>query len=375
MGESVLKTFRCTCGNTVHFENDTCLVCGRALGFIPGAHAMGAFDSIPGRVSRAAASTETYRACANYTEHQTCNWMVPESDADEFCISCRLNSVIPDLSDSRRVQLWYEVEKAKRRLLYTLMTLGLPIEGKDLREDGLAFRILADARLDSDSAIAPTDDPVTTGHYEGSITINLLEADASKREQMREAMQERYRTLLGHFRHESGHYYWARLVLDPTIASTGSARVDGARAVFGDERADYAATLSHYYKNGPPPDWRDRHISKYAASHPFEDFAETWAHHLHIVDTLETAADSDVQISGRVVRAPTLASPQYELLKEPDMKVHFDDMLNDWSELTLVMNRLNRSMGLADAYPFALSQKVIEKLRYVHDLIEQSTPR
>jgi hypothetical protein len=40
--------------------------------------------------------------------------------------------------------------------------------------------------------------------------------------------------------------------------------------------------------------------------------------------------------------------------------------------LTVALNSLNRSMGHADVYPFVLSEKAIEKLRLVHDVIENA---
>lgn len=318
------------------------------LGFLPDALTLSSFDTFD---EPALANGLPYRPCRNTIDTNTCNWMVPRDDAHDYCFSCCLNEVIPNLTEPRRLELWYEVEKAKRRLLYTLMSLRLPIEGKDKRPDGLAFRILSDERLDTQRATVDIVEPVTTGHYLGSITINLLEADHSMREEMREAMHESYRTLLGHFRHESGHYYWSRLV-------GGTQEIVEFRDRFGDETVDYGARLERHYADGAPADWNDNFVTAYASAHPYEDFAETWAHYLHMVDTLETAHDSDLHIAGRA-------------LDEPREHNDFDAILEDWTILAGVMNQLNRSMGLADAYPFAHGPKVKEKLRFLHRLIER----
>lgn len=364
-----MRSFACVCGNAIYFENDRCLSCGRSLGFLPDLLTLSAFDELTADAPALdpQALGRTYSPCRNYIENQTCNWMLPSGSSDKYCLSCGLNAVIPDLSAPRRIQLWYEVEKAKRRLLYSLLSLGLPVEGKRERADGLAFRILADERLDQDRATAIIDEPVTTGHYAGFVTINLMEADRRMREEMRAAMNESYRTVLGHFRHESGHYYWARLV-GPT------ADLARFRKRFGDESHDYAQSLKAYYDNGPAPEWRENYITAYASSHPLEDFADTWAHYLHIVDTLETANDSQLTIGGRKLGAPAISD---SIQTEPSNAAtnHFDETLEDWVVLTRTMNLLNRSMGLEDAYPLALAPNVIEKLRFVHHLVQARARR
>lgn len=334
-----MRTFTCDCGNPIHFENHTCLQCGRAVGFDP-------------RRGELRPLSPADRHCAHFDRWQVCNWLVTDP-GEELCEACGMNEMVPYLGDPRRVKLWYEVEKAKRRLLFSLHALGLPVEGRRERPDGLAFRILSDARLDGDRATAIVDEPVVTGHHAGTITINLMEAAPHLREQMREAMDEPYRTVLGHFRHESGHYFWRRLV-----ESGGEESLAAFRRLFGDERTDYAASLGRHYETGPPADWETRHVAPYAASHPLEDFAESWAHYLHMVDTLETAADARLGALGH-----TFADPA------TDPEAGFDAAVEGWLALTSVMNRLNRSMGLADAYPFSLAPAVREKLRFVHRLI------
>lgn len=367
-----MKNYRCECGNTIYFENAQCLVCGRALGYLPEHGVLSALEpGAPGTdgvvLWRALAPTgadgqryrQHYRKCANYREERVCNWMIPEADTHAFCASCRLNHIIPNLDEPQNRVLWRRIEEAKRRLLYTLYRLRLPVVGhEDDAEHGLAFEFLADAP----SEMEFTDDierqgRVTTGHRAGVITINLAEADPSARERMRERMNEQYRTLLGHFRHEIGHYYWERLVCDANC-------LEDFRVLFGDERADYDAALGGYYANGAPADWQINYVSAYAAAHPWEDWAETWAHYLHIVDTLETAHDYEFMLSGRSLGAPVQRSERAD-------DAVFDRLLQDWAALSLALNSLNRSMGMPDAYPFVLSERATEKLRFVHAIIEQ----
>lgn len=376
-----MRTFSCTCGSDIFFENTRCLTCGRRLAFDPDSFSMLAFndadighdpDNGGGRWwhgnSSDSGNTDERRAfkpCRNGVDYQTCNWLVPmpkdgsEPEGDGRCSACALNQQIPDLGAPRRIELWFEVEKAKRRLLFTLLSLHLPVVGKADDPNGLAFRILSDGRLDGVDTDAS--EHVYTGHANGLITINLLEADASMREQMRQSMNESYRTLLGHFRHESGHHYWNVLV-------AGRSRLDDFRALFGDDSEDYGESLQRYYAGGPPTDWSLRFISAYASSHPLEDFAETWAHYMHMVDTLETANDAGTEINGRQLANPVqVRSMQFQFAIP--YAIDFDRIQSDWTTLTQMMNRLNRSMGLDDPYPFSLTPAVVEKLRFVHSLI------
>lgn len=348
-----MKTFRCHCGNILHFENSQCLKCGRLVGFVPELGAVSAFEPAGGDQWQALSNGRLYRQCDNYSRYQVCNWMVPQEDAHPYCCSCRLNHIIPNLNDPQNLTLWYRIESAKRRLLYTLYMLRLPVVGRgEDGERGLAFKFMADPSI-SDEFSSEFSQPqqVFTGHRTGMITINILEAEHGAREQMREKMNERYRTLLGHFRHESGHYYWERLV-------AGTDALDGFRKLFGDERLDYQQALDDYHAHGPAQNWEDAYISAYASMHPWEDWAETWAHYLHIVDTLETAQDYGFSIQGRDVCAPTAP--------EPGM---FGDLMEDWLGLSAALNALNRSMGMADAYPFSVSHVARDKLRFIHDLI------
>lgn len=331
-----MKTFRCDCGQRLFFENTCCLGCGRRLGYDPAEARMHAL--VPAGEDVFAAGGHRYRLCRNYAEHGVCNWLVPATCAQPYCLACDLNEVIPNLAVQDNLYLWAALETAKRRLLYTLLALDLPVRGR--REDpqhGLAFAFLQDQR----SNPQVNEEYVLTGHTRGLITVNLAEADAAFREQTRLAMRESYRTLLGHLRHESGHHYFGLLV--------GEARIEEFRTLFGDERDDYDEALRRYYAE-PSPDWQARYISRYAQAHPLEDWAECWAHYLHMVDTLETAAEFGI----------------VRLAPHPD----FDEWLSEWLEVTVALNELNRSMGLNDAYPFVLSPPVVTKLRFVHRLID-----
>jgi hypothetical protein len=319
----------------VFFENTRCLSCSRELGFELASRRMLAFGpeetSVPG-------SHGSLQKCKNYAAVGVCNWLVPVSDAGELCEACRLNHVVPDLAVPENRKRWAEMEEAKRRLVYTLATLGLPLVPKsEDPERGVAFDIKADTASER----------VLTGHAEGLITLNLAEADAPTRERVRAEMSERYRTLLGHFRHEIGHYFWERLIRDRE-------REPAFREVFGDETRDYAASLAAHYEIGPAPS--DEYVSAYASAHPWEDWAETFAHYLHLIDTLETA--QHFGLSGTLAARPSV--PRLD---------DFDLLFAEWTELTVALNALNRSMGLPDAYPFALSPHVHDKLEFVHRMV------
>lgn len=334
-----MRTFRCTCGARVFFENHNCLNCGSELGFLPAALTLAAISFQPDGTYRAAAGAQPIRKCANYVEHGVCNWMVDTADPEALCLACRLNNVIPDLGDADRREQWARVESAKRRLMYSLLRLGLPVVPKSTDPvRGLAFDIKTDQPAEH----------VVTGHADGLITVNASEADPVTREKVRVAMGERYRTLLGHFRHEIGHYYWDRLIRDD------AAHLAAFRAVFGDDREDYAAALQRHYATDASP--AEGFISNYAAAHPWEDWAETFAHYLHIVDTLETAQHFGF------ASAPQSAAG---LVRD------FELLMSEWLEVTVALNALNRSMGLEDAYPFVISPAVRAKLSFVHRAVQR----
>lgn len=356
-----MKTFICDCGNTLHFENSRCMVCGRQLGFIREELQLSALEPADDGQWRSLSNGRYYRQCANYRQYNICNWLVPAENNQTYCHSCRLNRIIPNLSESQNIKLWYRIETAKRRLLYTLYKLKLPVvDRKQDTQQGLAFKFMQDQpRYAEFSNTVMGINQVMTGHHNGVITINILEAEDSAREQMREKMNEGYRTLLGHFRHEIGHYYWMRL-----IKSGG--KLESFRDLFGDERQDYKQSMKNYYRQKNPAAWQDGFISGYASAHPWEDWAETWAHYLHMVDTLETANDIGFRIQNDP-HAPGDEGGESDLSSVKG--IDFNALMEDWASLTIGLNALNRSMGLPDAYPFVLSAPVLEKLRFVHHLI------
>jgi len=352
-----MNNFACSqCHQTVFFENVRCENCGSALGFAPERRSMFAFevnDQGPWRVL-GVTDEKPRRACRNYHVENVCNWMLPADSSDEYCASCRLTEIIPALNKTENKHLWYRLEQAKRRLIYSLLGLHLPLRNRsEDPEYGLAFQFLEDI---------PGNEHVITGHERGVITLNVAEADDVRREKTRKSMHEPYRTLLGHFRHEIGHYYWDILI-------GNSSWLGEYRQLFGDEQHDYAEALSHHYSGGPPPDWASHYISAYASSHPWEDWAETWAHYLHMIEALHTAAQWHVDLrttnkTGSSTDAAYVARPASD----------FDALLEQWLPLTCFLNSLNRSLGQPDAYPFTIPTPVIEKLRFIDRVIRERPP-
>jgi hypothetical protein len=361
-----MKIFHCDhCDHLLFFENVQCVQCQRALAYVPELADIQSLEPVGDNLWKPATqggASQTYRLCENYVKNNVCNWTVSGDDSNPFCSSCRLTRVIPNLGQPEHKAAWFKLEIAKRRLVYTLMYLKLPIMNRvDQPERGLAFEFLADPAPVNNLA-SEESAPVLTGHHHGVITINIAEADDAEREKRRQQLHEPYRNLLGHFRHEVGHYYWDLLVQDHEP-------LDGFRKLFGDERADYAQSLQNHYNQGAPPDWQQRFVSAYASSHPWEDWAETWAHYLHMVDTLETAAACGLSLRPVRKDEPTLKKAPDP---RPDRSGSFDKMIENWFPLTYVLNNLNRGLGLSDGYPFVLSSPVIEKLRFVHETISKS---
>jgi hypothetical protein len=342
----------------VFFENTRCLVCQDRLAYLPERQEMAAVQQRPDGlwdVRSGGWIQGQYRLCSNYVEHDVCNWAVPAASAESLCQSCRLTTVIPNLTQPGSKQAWYRLESAKRRLVYTLLVLGLPVVPKSAAPaTGLAFEFLKDST-------EPNGDRhrVFTGHDDGLITINADEADDVLRERQRTARNEPYRTLLGHFRHESGHYYWDRLI-------ENTDRQSHFREIFGDDSASYADALTRHYANGPPANWQQDYVSAYATMHPWEDWAETWAHFLHILDALETATSAGLRLHPQRNDEPSLEGTS-DLTAQTSLD--FDKVIAEWLPLTYVLNNLNRGLGLLDAYPFVLSATVIRKLRFVCDTV------
>ncbi len=348
-----MKLFKCpNCGQLLTFENTQCERCGHRLGYIPEADQLAALEPDADVWRCVAEPSARYRFCAN-AEDDVCNWLVPADSDAVFCVACRHNRTIPDLSDAGALVAWRKIEIAKHRLFYTLLRLGLPHPASGEAPEPLIFDFLADAPV--------ADGPkVMTGHDDGLITIALAEADDAERERRRAQMGEPYRTILGHFRHEVGHFYWDILVRD-------GGWLDRFRAAFGDERADYDAALQRHYETGAPANWQDRHVSAYATVHPWEDFAETWAHYLHIVDSLEMARALAMSVHPRVDETGALAATAEV---DPYGPSHIEALVATWVPLAFAMNAVNRCMGQNDLYPFILSPAVIGKLGFVHEMLQ-----
>lgn len=353
------QSHRCQCGRPVFFLNSICLGCNSPLGFEPELLQVRALEPGPDeRTWKLIGQTEPapiWKRCSHFDSPSGCNWLVSAREEEPLCRACRLNRTIPSLDDSDNARWWRLIENAKRRLVAQLLGLGLPVESKvsENPERGVMFDFLR----------SPPEGPrVLTGHAAGLITLNVEEADDSIREKTRQEMREPYRTLLGHFRHEIGHYYWDRLVWDTPW-------LEKFRALFGDEREDYAAALQRNYDQGPPPDWADRHISAYASVHPWEDWAECWAHYLHVVDSLDTALGfglhgEDVETAVEPFSIEDLYDPH-----APDAP-HVLLLMNSWVQLTTVLNELARSMGQHDFYPFVMSRPVLKKLHFIQMVVK-----
>lgn len=334
--------FTCTCSNTLFFENTLCLKCGSMVGYDLVNNAMKSL-------------TKDYAQCRNGVDFGVCNWLVPVA-GPEYCRACSLNHMVPDLSVPGNQDAWHKMETAKRRAVFTLARLGITPADRKAQPDGLAFDFLTPI-----PALC-----VMTGHKDGVITLNINEADDLYRERQRHHLGEPYRTLVGHFRHELGHYYWDRFFSksaadDPLLAEF--------RALFGDERADYAQALALYYANGPTGMWTTTHITSYATSHPWEDWAETWAQYLHIVDGVETAAAFGW--ASKSVPIPfTPLLPEQVVADTPEADVSFLSTLNDWAKLSPALNEMAASLGHATMYPFIFTPQTARKILFIHHMVK-----
>jgi hypothetical protein len=354
---AAVKLFSCdNCQQVLFFENNRCMNCGMTVGYcvelariVSLQHQTGSSHGAVYEVFFPNQGLRHYRQCKNASDHDACNWLVPAEQNQPFCNSCRLTEIAPDLNDPNNRTAWAGIEAAKRRLLYTLYALKLPLSSRqEWPGEGVAFQFLRGTAAK----------PVMTGHDEGIITLNIAEADSAFRENMREKMGEGYRTVLGHLRHEIGHYYWDRLIRD-------SGSLSAFRQLFGDDTIDYDQAVQRHYEQGAPASWSESYISAYATMHPWEDWAETWAHYLHMIDTLETAKSH-----GLSLRVPGAEHYGEQIFTDAVTFRDFESLTSSWNAVTLALNSLNRSMGMKDAYPFVLSAKVLEKLRFVHDLIQ-----
>jgi hypothetical protein len=347
------------CKRLNHFEVRVCPACRFTLGYAPDSDQFLFLGDNATIWRDAAGAAHDVVVCQNNNQFEVCNWLVASSDATPFCRACRHNRTIPDLTVETVPERWGKVEAAKRRMFHTLFRLGLPLETRSEDSHGLAFDLLYDPAAERMGHAQ-----IMTGHDEGLITLNLIEADDVERERIRRSLNEPYRTLLGHFRHEVGHYFWSRLVEhDP-------AELAACRALFGDDSISYDEAMQRHYGGGAS-DWTDEYVSHYATMHPWEDFAETFAHHLHMVDMLAT-------IGGFGTRLDPFPGPE----GHPGPVVDFDPYTADTNRLvaqhvpfSFALNAINRSMGQPDLYPFHLSPAIIAKIDYVNGLIARAAGR
>jgi hypothetical protein len=336
-----MRPFPCSvCQQLLFFDNSTCLRCSSPLGYVPddgevvALRAAGsAFERVDGRPGR-------FRHCSNRLVAR-CNWLVPVDDVSELCASCRLTTVRPNDGDVDSIEAFADAEAAKRRLLHQLMALGLPVVDRSVDASrGVAFELLSSRGRN-----------VITGHDSGVITLDLSESDDAHREFVRQQLGEPYRTVLGHLRHEIGHYYWPSLVEQ-------AGHLAAFRELFGDEREPYEDALVRYYSQDDAA-WSDRHVSRYATMHPWEDWAETFAHYLHIDDGLATAG-----AIGLTVGDPASTAGRAAWVTRDHIAI--GEVVQSWLGLTLALNAMARSIGQSDLYPFVLSPDVVEKLDFVH---------
>ena len=348
-----MKLYTCDeCHNLLYFENNICLRCGYALGFDAQQLDLITLKTDSNGVFTDVHQNAPYRFCANAI-YATCNWLIPLQDTSAFCLACQLNRTIPTLTP-QNLEHWKRIEIAKHRLVYSLLRLNLPLQAKLHDGDsGVAFDFLADVSRDN---------RVFTGHDNGVITLNIEEADEAERVRNKLDLGEKYRTLLGHFRHEIGHYYWDVLIRDQS-------RQTQFRSFFGNENAEYSQSLKTYYANGAPLNWSDHFISPYATAHPWEDWAESWAHYLHMMDTLETAYYFGLSMHPE--RRTGVGNLEMEVNRDPYTINDFNQVFKTWLPLTFAVNSLNRSMGHADFYPFVVPANVIEKLQFIHQVCRE----
>lgn len=337
-----MRRFRCFgCGSALYFGNRSCLKCGREAAYLPAGRLMLTVDPAPnGQVEalHPEFGGTTWRECANRLNDDACFWLVDPRDSvrskrvqnpdgrsvnGALCRSCRLSTRVPFLGDDIERTRWKRVEAAKQWLVHGLLDLDLPFDPPLAGTPTLEFHLLAER----------PGEPIITGHLNGVITIDVAEGDDVERARRREVVGEQYRTLLGHFRHEVGHYYWM-------VLASQAGFVDSFRELFGDERANYDEALQRHYRDGPRADWQNEWISEYAASHPWEDWAECWAHFLHITDAIQTAREHGLRPDGAT-------------------------LLDQWQPISLLINDLNRAVGMRDAYPFVVVEPVRRKIEFI----------
>jgi hypothetical protein len=380
-----MKTFKCDCKahQILFFESSLCVACERVVGLDDKFNKVEPYDldESCGQYFKASEPDVRYQKCDNHADYKTCTGMVNlstfvpvEGEKEVLCFACRFNEIIPDLSILEHIPLWKKMEVAKRRALYTLKAMKLPLETiAQNPKSGLSFDFTTDRDVnDHFASTLKNQQAVLTGHDSGHITINLAEADDVARSHAKLAMGEKYRTLLGHFRHELGHYYFDKLI-------AGSPQKHAlCKQYFGDDELSYKDAMDKHYKEGAPENWRNAYISEYATMHAYEDWAETWSHYMHIMDTLETA--KNFSITGSTIGNAEETEEVEDLTLPQDAyffsaQTSITNILDTWMDFAIILNSLNRSMGMSDAYPFVLTQPVRTKLAFIHYAIHDRLNR
>lgn len=353
-----MHTFQCTCGGRLFFNNTVCIGCGSEVGWCEACYSVSALT--PEGAGYRCANPKCGAAvvkCHNYAAEAVCNrvFAPPVIDASAstvvaddtatadviapappLCKACRTNDVIPDLAIDGNRERWAKLELSKRRLLVELDELQLRYAPEDVHPDERPLRFAFQASTEEEQ--------VYTGHADGLITINLVETDSVERERMRRAMHEPHRTLIGHYRHEIGHYFWMTLVEGRDEAA--------CIAVFGDHKnPPYGDALKKYYETGPAPNWQSSFVSAYATAHPWEDFAETWGFYLDMWAVVTTMHH---HLPGIAVDPRTLP---------------VEAIVRTYQQIGVFFNEVNRTMGLRDLVPEIITPEVVKKLAYIHALI------
>ncbi len=342
-----MKIFQCGhCNYPLYFENQSCENCGHLTGYRDADRTMITFD--PSRTLLVSDQEQIeYKFCKNKA-FGVCNWVIEINDPHEYCRACQLNRTIPNLREKSNFDKWRNLEIAKHRLIYKLQKIGLTLLSKNKLEEGFCFDFVA----------KQNNNHLMTGHADGVITILLREADSVLREQTRLQLLEPYRTLIGHLRHEVGHYFWERLVRND------EQRLMEFRKLYGNEEINYSEALKSYYREGAPADWQSQFISQYASSHPWEDWAETWAHYLHIMDMVETAYFFGLHVNpiGESLNGADVSFDPYTISD-------FQEIMNTCVPLSFAVNSITRAMGVPDVYPFVIAPAVVEKMTFIHNLL------
>jgi hypothetical protein len=343
-----MRIFQCDrCDQIVPFSAHRCPTCDAALGYVTEHRSIRVLvpTAEPAVFETESCDLPLWR-CLNSA--WGCNWMLPAASDTPWCRSCRLTRGRPDEAHPDAIEAWMTAEAAKRRLVHQLDELALPIEIRSATSpDGLAFDLVY---LPGEGGI--------TGHLDGVVTLDLAEADDRHRDDLRRRLGEPFRTVIGHLRHEIGHHYWGRLV--------GQANnIDHFRRLFGDEREDYREAVERHYSGGDGAWDRTRFVTAYAASHPLEDWAETFAHYLHILDATDTAI------------AHELIPPDSTGLNDANeiARLEIDDILDAWRPINTAVNAIAETLGAPAVYPFEPIGAVVDKLAFVHRQVAAHTER